>query len=54
MSIKFFTNCNVVDVVNEKVFGGSVLVDGSTIKEVGEKLTCPARGSRWSTWAANG
>ena len=41
MSVKFFTNCNVVDVVNEKVYAGSVLVDGSTIKEVGEKITCP-------------
>ena len=41
MSVKFFTNCNVVDVVNEKVYAGSVLVDGSTIKEVGENLACP-------------
>ena len=41
MSVKFFTNCNVVDVVNEKVYAGSVLVDGSTIKEVGANLTCP-------------
>lgn len=41
MSVKFFTNCNVVDVVNEKVYAGSVLVDGSTIKEVGENITCP-------------
>ena len=31
MSTKFFTNCNVVDVVNEKVFAGSVVVEGSQI-----------------------
>ena len=41
MSMKFFTNCNVVDVVNEKVFAGSVLVEDSVIKEVGENLSCP-------------
>ena len=31
MSTKFFTNCNVVDVVNEKVFAGSVVVEDSQI-----------------------
>lgn len=41
MSTKFFTNCNIVDVVNEKVFGGSVVVEGSQITEVGAELTCP-------------
>ena len=41
MSTKFFTNCRIMDVVQEKVFDGSVLVDGSTIQEVGANLTCP-------------
>ena len=42
MSVKFFTNGNIVDVVNEKVFKGSVLVENGLIKEVGENITAPA------------
>ena len=42
LSTKFFTNGNIVDVVNEKVFAGSVLVVDGIIKEVGENLVAPA------------
>lgn len=41
MSKKFFTNGNIVDVVNEKVFKGSVIVEDGIIKEVGETLIAP-------------
>lgn len=42
MSVKFFTNGNIVDVVGKKVFKGSVLVENGLIKEVGENITAPA------------
>ena len=47
MSMKFFTNCNVVDVVNEKVFAGSVLVEDS-VTDVEDEYECSVEGT--TTW----
>ncbi|MBR2805815.1 MAG: amidohydrolase family protein [Oscillospiraceae bacterium] len=41
MSKVFFTNGNIIDVVNEKIFNGSVIVENDVICAVGEDLKCP-------------
>ncbi len=41
MSVKYFTNGNIMDVVNEKIFKGSIVVEDGIIKEVGENVACP-------------
>lgn len=41
MSVKYFTNGNIMDVVNEKIYKGSIVVEDGIIKEVGENIACP-------------
>ncbi len=41
MSIKYFTNGKIMDVVNEKIYNGSIIVEDGIIKEVGENVPCP-------------
>ena len=41
MSKVFFTNGNIIDVVNEKIFKGSVIAEDGVICAVGEDLECP-------------
>jgi len=41
MSVKYFTNGKIMDVVNEKIYNGSIVVENGIIKEVGENVACP-------------
>lgn len=41
MAQTFYTNGNIIDVVNEKIFSGSILTEDGRILEVGEDLVCP-------------
>lgn len=41
MSVQYFTNGNIMDVVNEKIIKGSIVVENGIIKEIGENITCP-------------
>ena len=41
MSVQYFTNGNIMDVVNEKIIKGSIIVEDGVIKEIGENIACP-------------
>ncbi|MBQ3578666.1 MAG: N-ethylammeline chlorohydrolase, partial [Firmicutes bacterium] len=36
MNFILFTNCNILDVVNERICKGSILVEDGVIREVGD------------------
>lgn len=41
MSVKYFTNGNIMDVVNEKIYKGSIVVENGIITQVSEDVACP-------------
>ena len=41
MSVQYFTNGNIMDVVNEKIIKGSIIVEYGIIKEIVENIACP-------------
>ena len=43
MSTTYFTNGNIMDVVNNKIFNGSIVVEDGVITAVGENIPCPER-----------